>query len=163
MTSAEFSQALEGMDATELALGAGMVGVIGTLLVVGGIIWFFISALGYFKMFKKAGVPAWMAFIPLVGDYARFKMSWNMKIFVPYIISLVLVQTLPSEGSLAMSLVTLVVSIIFLVLHVKLCIRMAKSFGKGTGWGWLMVVAPFIVSLILGFGSAEYQGNPDNN
>ena len=45
------------------------------------------------------------------------------------------------------------------MLEIKLCIRNAKSFGKGAGCGVLMFFFPFIVTLILGFGKAEYIGN----
>ena len=47
----------------------------------------------------------------------------------------------------------------YLVLDVKLNIRMAKSFGRTKGWGVLLFFFPFIVSLILGYGKAEYIGN----
>ena len=36
---------------------------------------------------------------------------------------------------------------------------MAKSFGKTTGFGVLLFFFTFIVSLILGFGKAQYVGN----
>ena len=49
--------------------------------------------------------------------------------------------------------------IICLVLAVKLNNRVAKSFGKNKGWGVLLLFFPFPVSLILGYGKAEYIGN----
>ena len=78
----ELNAGLSGMDPAEVALGAGLVGVIGTLMAVGAVVWFFVSALGYFKMFQKAGQRSWFAFIPLLREFAIFKMSWNLKTFV---------------------------------------------------------------------------------
>ena len=60
----EFTQGLENMDPTELMLGAGVVGGILVLKFIGRILWFFISAIGYYKMFQKAGEAGWKAFIP---------------------------------------------------------------------------------------------------
>lgn len=151
----EFSQALSGMDPGELALGAGLLGAMATLIGVFGIVWFFVSALGYFKMFQKAGQRAWMAFIPLLRDYVRFKMSWNMKAFVIYIACFAVGQILEATGNPLLTLAALVFMIVALVHMVKLDIRLARSFGKGTGWGVLLLFFPFVVSLILGFGKAE--------
>jgi Family of unknown function (DUF5684) len=39
-----------------------------------------------------------------------------------------------------------------------LCIDVAKSFGKGVGFAIGLILLPFIFFLILGFGSAQYQG-----
>ena len=55
--------------------------------------------------------------------------------------------------------IAIVCAIIFFVLGMKLDIRVAKSFGKSTGWGVLLFFFPFIMSLILGFGKAKYIGN----
>ena len=38
-------------------------------------------------------------------------------------------------------------------------IRLAKAFGKGTGFSIGLLFLPNIFSLILGFGSAEYLGS----
>lgn len=161
MNMTELKDALGAMDPTELALGAGLVGVIATLVVIGGIVWFFLSAVGYFKMFKKAGQRGWFAFVPVLRDYALFKMAWTLKAFVVCIVLLGAFQiTSEMEGTLV-GLVAAVCGIAWLVVHIKLLNRVAKSFGKGTVWVLLLLFVPFIATLILGFGSAEYLGNPE--
>jgi hypothetical protein len=45
-----------------------------------------------------------------------------------------------------------------IVIAIMLCIDLAKSFGKGAGFGIGMVILPFIFIPILGFGSAQYVG-----
>lgn len=155
----ELSQELAVMDPTELAFGAGFLGVLLTLVVVGGIVWYFLSSLGFFKMYKKAGEAGWKAFIPLLTDYVRFKISWNKKSFWIYLICLLVFHFLGNSETLLVMLLGLVGGIACIVLSVKVDIRIAKSFGKSTGWGVALFFFPFIVSLILGFGKAAYIGN----
>jgi uncharacterized membrane protein YuzA (DUF378 family) len=64
------------------------------------------------------------------------------------------------QGTLV-SIVAAVCGIAWLVVHIKLLNRVAKSFGKGTVWVLLLLFVPFVATLILGFGSAEYLGNPE--
>lgn len=152
-------QTLESMNPEDLAIGFAFLGILFSLFIVGAILWFFISALGFRKMFIKAGESGWKAFIPVYRRFVYFKFAWSTKMFWPYIIALFLFNFLPNEGIL-MSFVSLAVGIFFIVMEVKLDIRIAKSFGKGKGWGVLLLFFPFIVSLILGYGKSAYLGNP---
>ena len=155
------SEALGGMDPAELALGAGLVGVIGTLMVLGSVVWFFLSAVGYYKMFQKAGQRGWFAFIPLLREYGLFRMAWTLKAFVVSTVLLAAMQVCGGSESVIAGLVAAVVGIAWLVMQVKLVRRVAKSFGKGGVWALLLFFVPFIAALILGFGKAEYVGNPE--
>ena len=155
----ELNAALSGMDPAELALGAGFAAIIATLMAVGGLVWFFLSAIGYFKMFQKAGQRSWFAFIPLLREYALFKMAWTVKAFVISIVMLVALQISGMQEGLLLSLLGTVCGIVWIVMQIKLVIRVAKSFGKDGVWALLLFVVPFITTLILGFGSAQYVGN----
>ena len=157
----ELNAALSGMDPAELALGAGFAAIIVTLMAVGGLVWFFLSAIGYFKMFQKAGQRSWFAFIPLLREYALFKMAWTVKAFVISIVMLVALQISGMQEGLLLSLLGAVCGIVWIVMQIKLVIRVAKSFGKDGVWALLLFVVPFIATLILGFGSAQYVGNPE--
>jgi hypothetical protein len=44
------------------------------------------------------------------------------------------------------------------IIAIILLIDLAKSFGKGVGFGIGLLLLPFIFFPILGFGSAQYQG-----
>ena len=159
MSMEEFVQSLSGMDPIELALGAGVLGVFAVLAVMGQILWFFISAIGYRKMFLKAGEAGWKAFIPYYKHFVCFRFAWNTKIFWPFLLSLLLIQYMPDSEGLLMTLIAIACIVVFVVLGIKLSVRIAASFGKSTGWGVLLFFFPFVVSLILGFGKAEYIGN----
>ena len=159
MSMEEFIQALESMDPTELALGAGLIGIIATLMLIGSVLWYFVSALGYRKMFMKAGEAGWKAFIPYYKNFIFFRMAWSTKVFWAFLVTMLVMEFVPGEQGLVVDLIKLVCAIVCLVLGFKLDIRVAKSFGKSTGWGVLLFFFPFVASLILGYGKAEYIGN----
>jgi Family of unknown function (DUF5684) len=88
------------------------------------------------KIFSKAGQPGWAAIIPIVNTYFVCKVAgrpgwWVIPMFIPF--------------------VNFIIAII-------LCIDIAKSFGKGVGFGIGLILLPVIFFPILGFGSAQYQG-----
>ena len=92
---------------------------------------------GLWKVYTKANQPGWAAIIPIYNIYILTKIIgrpgwWVILFFIPF--------------------VNLIVSII-------VAIDLAKSFGKDTAYGilllWLFSIIGF---LILGFGDAEYQG-----
>ena len=88
------------------------------------------------KVFTKAGQPGWASIIPIYNLYIWCKIVgrpgwWILLMLIPF--------------------VNIIVGII-------LCIDMAKSFGKGVGFGIGLALLGIIFWPILGFGSAQYQG-----
>jgi hypothetical protein len=88
------------------------------------------------KVFTKAGQPGWASIIPIYNLYIWCKIVgrpwwWILLMLIPF--------------------VNFIVAII-------LCIDMAKSFGKGAGFGIGIAFLGIIFLPILGFGSAQYQG-----
>ncbi|MFD0200493.1 MULTISPECIES: DUF5684 domain-containing protein [Saccharothrix] len=89
------------------------------------------------KVFTKAGKPGWAAIVPFYNFYVQLKIVgrpgwWLILLLIPF--------------------VNIVISLI-------IAIDLAKSFGKGSGFGvvglWLF---GFIGYPILAFGSATYRG-----
>ena len=74
---------------------------------------------------------------------------------------LAVVQLCGESENIILGLVVAVLGIVWIVMQVKLQLRVAKSFGKGKLWGLGLFFIPFVTTLILGFGSAEYLGNPE--
>ena len=88
------------------------------------------------KIFTKAGQPGWASIIPIYNVYIWCKIVgrpgwWVILLLIPF--------------------VNFIVGII-------LSIDLAKSFGKGVGFGLGLALLGFIFWPILGFGSAQYQG-----
>ena len=91
---------------------------------------------GFWKTFSKAGEPGWAAIIPIFNTYIMLKIA----------------------GRPWWWLVLLIIPIVSLVVWVVASVDIAKSFGKGTGFGIGLALLPFIFYPILGFGDAQYQG-----
>jgi uncharacterized membrane protein YhaH (DUF805 family) len=88
------------------------------------------------KIFTKAGQPGWACIIPIYNLFVWCKIVgrpawWILLMFIPF--------------------VNFIVGIV-------LCIDLAKSFGKGAGFGIGLALLGMIFFPILGFGSAQYQG-----
>jgi Family of unknown function (DUF5684) len=108
----------------------------------GPLFWIFLLAFtilmiaACWKIYTKAGQPGWAAIIPIYNLYIWCKIVgrpawWIILMFIPF--------------------VNFIIGII-------LCIDLAKSFGKGVGFGIGLLLLGIIFFPILGFGSAQYQG-----
>lgn len=110
--------------------GGGIVALLIQLVIMA-----FFIAVGW-KIFVKAGKPGWASIIPIYSAVVMLEIVgrpiwWIVLFFIP--------------------LVNFVVAIL-------LCIDLAKSFGKGAGFGIGIALLGFIFAPILAFGDAEYQG-----
>jgi len=109
--------------------GSPVPGIIGLLIGL-------LIIVAMWKVFTKAGQPGWASIIPIYNLYIWCKIVgrpwwWILLMLIPF--------------------VNFIVGII-------LCIDMAKSFGKGAGFGIGLALLGVIFWPILGFGSAQYQG-----
>lgn len=92
---------------------------------------------GLWKIFSKAGQPGWGAIIPIYNVYLMLKVA----------------------GRPGWWLILFIIPIVNIVVSLIVAIDMAKSFGKGAGFGvvglWLFT---FVGYPMLGFGDSRYQG-----
>src|SRR5438105_9732048 len=88
------------------------------------------------KVFTKAGQPGWASIIPIYNLYIWCKIV----------------------GRPAWWIILMLIPFVNIIVGIVLCIDMAKSFGKGVGFGIGLVFLGIIFLPILGFGSAQYQG-----
>lgn len=93
---------------------------------------------GMWKVFTKAGRQGWEAIVPV----------WNA-------ITLCTIARRPGWWVLLFCIPLVNVVFAFIVY-----VDLARAFGKGTGFGVLMVFFPFVMIPVLGFGSATYQQAP---
>ncbi len=135
-------------------------------------VYYVVYVIGTWKVFTKAGIAGWKSIIPIYNTYLQFKISWKTSKFWQIIGMLVGVWILymislgvASFDSLAAQVVAIilliaviVLEIIILVIEIKQWLRMAKAYGKGTGFGVGLILLNPIFMIILGFGKAEYQG-----
>lgn len=104
------------------------------------IAWVFalVLLIAHWRIFVKANQPGWKSLIPFYNTYITFQIAWG-------------------QGWLMLLTLIPIVNIVVLAM---LSIKLAHSFGKSTAFGWGLILLPGIFHMILGFGSAQYEG-PD--
>ena len=123
---------MEGYDAAYAAAASGVSAVYAILSLAISVL----TLVAMWKLFVKAGRAGWKCLIPFYNTYCLYDIAWGngwlfLLMFVPC--------------------VNVVVGIMMLF-------KLAKAFGKGTGFGFGLLFLNTIFILILGFGSAEYVG-----
>jgi len=101
-----------------------------------GILVSILLVVGSWKTFQKAGQPGWAILIPIYNYLVALRIAgrpwwWILLLLIP---------------------------LVNLVVHVVVNIDIAKSFGKGTGFGIGLWILPFIFFAILGFGESRFTG-----
>ena len=91
---------------------------------------------GMWKLYEKAGKPGWASIIPIYNIWVLLEIVgrpvwWILLLFIP---------------------------LVNVVIWIIVALDLAKSFGKDILWGIGLILFPEIFYLILGFGSAQYQG-----
>ena len=152
----EMIATLEAMDPEILAGGLLFVAGIFAAIFALGVIRYLLTAIGYSKMYRKAGEAPWKAFIPVYNTYNNYKISWTGKFFFLFA-ALYIVMTLLGNSTDLRSIMAGAAALGVLILMVKQNVKMAKLFGKGAGTGIALIFFPGITSLILGLGNAEFQ------
>ncbi len=115
---------------TAAAQGGSMIGgLIGLAILV-----FLIAAM--WKVFTKAGKAGWLVLIPIVNVYQLLKIA----------------------GRPGWWLILLIIPLVNLIISILVSMDIAKSFGKGAGFGLGLAFLGPIFYPILGFGSATYKG-----
>lgn len=92
------------------------------------------------KIFKKAGKEGWKSLIPIYNAYT-------------------MLQILNMEPMLCF--LTIVPGANFM-LGIVMCVKLAKSFGKGTGFAVGLILLEPIFEMILAFGDAKYKQLPSS-
>ena len=117
-----------------------------------------LNIIGLFKIYQKMGKPGWKGIIPFYNMYGLYDELWDKKYFWGYLLAQAVMLNPSSPSGLLFSVADLVLSVAMLVVVMKLYIKLAKAFGKGTGFGVLTFFFAPICLAVLGFGSAEYEG-----
>ena len=166
MMTTEIMNAIEAMGPgafENIAAGIIVIYVAVIAAIVCSVIRYLLTAIGYSKMYRKAGVDPWKAFIPVYNTYNNYKLSWNCEMFTLSVVLYIVLNSLGGAETLIPQLAAAATGITLIVVMVKQNIKMAKLFGKGAGTGIALMFFPGITSLILGLGKAEFQAEMIEN
>ena len=135
--------------------------VLSTIL-IGYIVWHILQAVADWKIFSKAGRPGILAFIPIVNIYVEYGICWSKFMGLIYLVCVGITSYVSGvqEPSSTLTMVSGVASVAALVLHIVQSIKLAKSFGKGVGYGILLILFGPLARLFLGLGDSRYIGRP---
>ena len=135
------------------------------------IMWYVLVLIARWKVFDKAGIAGWKSLIPIYSDYCTFKISWKTAVFWLFLVLSVASaiisgriaslteneEAIPAIISLLETVVGLAMTAINLIMNIKL----AQKFGHGILFGLGLAFLTPLFTLILGLGSSDFRGNPE--
>ena len=156
----ELSQALEGLTKEEAAGVGAVMGLAAGILIAALIVWYVFQAIADWKIFVKAGVPGWKSLIPIYNVFIEYEICWSGLMGLVYVAAMICTNCMNMGENVPnwKAIVFLVLCVVGLIIHIKQSLKLARSFGKGTGFGICLILFGPIARLVLGFGSARYIG-----
>ena len=154
----------EAVSSQDAVAGGFAVGLTLGILITMYFLWFLLQVIADWKIFTKAGKAGWKSLIPIYSSYVEYDICWNAPLGLIYALGIFaggMVQINEGTSYLVVLLVCLL-GVASLVLHFMESTRLAKAFGKGTGFGIALFLIGPIMRLILGYGSAQYVGKPED-
>lgn len=131
-------------SASSTVLGAALGTMLGFIIVFSLIVCV-LSIIAMWRIFTKAGKPGWASIIPVYNMVVLFQIvGMNPWLLLLYIVPFV----------------NYVASIVLIIM---LGIKLAKAFGKSSGFAVGLIFLNTIFMLILGLGNAEYVGIPESS
>ncbi len=132
-----------------------IVTIVVSLLVL--LIFYGLTAAGYWLVFTKARQPDWYALIPFYNIYIQYKISWDVFWFWAYIGGLILYMILHGHNWF-LNVLSYLPFLVTLGVSVTSSFKLAKSFGKPLPFGIGLFLLGPVFLLILGLGNSSYEG-----
>ena len=121
--------------------------------------WYVIILIARWRVFEKA------------GDYCTYKISWKTTVFwclfaLTCVSGLLSgrISTLTENGEAVpaiLSILSTIAGFVVAVINLVMNIKLAQRFGHGVLFGLGLTFLTPLFTLILGLGSSEYYGNPE--
>ena len=127
------------------------------------IIYLFVSVLGMWKVFLKAGKKGWHACVPILNYYELFTIAWKGKfgilfslLEIAYILLSIGQGELLAKGFRGFLGMAMFVAAFVLLMIAK--IKLAFSFQKGSVFAYGLIFMELVFLMILGFDKSVYLG-----
>jgi hypothetical protein len=149
---------------------AAVIGAMMGVFIVFGIALAILEIVAHWKIFTKAGQPGWKCLIPVYGTFVDAKIAWSnmagcyvyaLGLFVVSLAQAIIVRIGQDQMPPVVGMVLVVACIALLVVHILVQVKRSRAFGKGAGFVVGLILLPTVFNMILGFGSATYQGQQD--
>lgn len=114
------------------------IGMFAFILLVSLVVWI-VEVVSTWKLFVKAGQPGWASIIPIYNIYVLFQITWGQ----------------------GFRFLLLLIPIYNIILTIQTSIKLAKAFGKSTGFGIGLAFLTIIMLPVLAFGNSTYLGVPN--
>lgn len=164
-------------DEATAAVAGGVVGATISMIAITGFIWYILTVIATWKIFKKAGEAGWKCLIPIYNTYIMYKIvgmkTWfwiMLAICIAFGIITIIDGTteifnMTKEqlanfdwGSHIPTVVAMIVTVVVaIVVGVANDWRTSKIFGHGVGYFIGLLFFQPIFWLIIGFGSSKYD------
>ena len=153
----------EALSPETAAVGGGIIGASLAIVLIACLVFYIIRAIGYWKVFVKAGKPGWHSLIPYLNTWDQIDLAWNSKMAWVNL-GLTLLTSIMSpimqnnqDSTVLVIIACILVGALFIIDFIN-TYKTSKAFGKGIAFfiGLLFLNPIFII--ILGFGDSEYQG-----
>lgn len=115
-----------------------------------------------YKLFTKAGLPAWLAILPLANIFvfvavAGLRWWWTLLFFVPFVTYALLVSPFFGWIVFAIPFPILLSPLVSLFAYTVVGFSIAKAFGKNRRFGIGVILLPFIFLPLLAIQGSEYS------
>lgn len=142
---------------------------ISSLMILGGIyvgiafIWWLLQIIANWRIFTKAGESGWKSIIPLYGDYVSYRIAWQTSYFWLIFILRIVASGIegaanPNGDNMMLMAIVALIRLIIALIGIMYSVKLARAFGRGTGFAIGLIFLQPIFMLILGFGDDPYYG-----
>lgn len=166
------------LTGSEQAAVAGLLGASLVVIFMCALVFWVLFIIGRWKIFTKAGEKGWKSIIPIYADYVQWRIGWKRTGLFWIMLVLVLggcvigyatgAIVTNASGNMAFTggggiggIIGIILMIAGGVLELVSVYKLFVSFGHGGGFLVGYIFVPYIMLMVLGFGSSQYQGAQD--
>ena len=130
-------------------------GIDGGILLIIIAVWFVMTVVGDWLLFRKAGRPGILSLIPGVNMIVEFSICWSGFVGLIYFL---LIGGIDYFTQAEMAPPAGITGLIIVIIRWVESQKLARCFGKGFGSGLLLFLFGRVARVFLGLSSAEYVG-----
>ena len=154
----------------ETIAAMGLLGLVMSFMMA-GVAWYVLTLVARWKVFDKAGIEGWKSLIPFYSDFCTYRIAWNTTYYWILMAATVISGFVSSRMSgytengeavpAILSVLSTVLGLALMVINLLMNIKLSEKFGHGILFGLGLTFLTPVFTMILGFGSSDYLGNPE--